>query len=116
MNGFWEPDRAPVDRDCGSRPFDEYLNCVYTKYPTRVSDYFARFIGAPGQRIDFVGKLESISDDFRKLSETWDISLSDQVDEMSPINKQDQKQSNPELRDMVFTSEREFYSEFGYVA
>lgn len=115
VRGYWEPDRAPVDRDCGARPFDEYIECVYAHYPTRVSDYFARFIGTNENRIDFIGKLESIRYDFELLATAWELGLTVKPSTLPAVNAQEKKETNPNLRELVFESEKSLYLEFGYL-
>jgi len=116
VKSFWEPERAPVDRDCGMRPFDDYIKCVYSNYPNRVSDYFARFIGETGNRIDFIGKLEHLNEDFSKLAIAWDLGLDQRAHDLTPINKQTKKYFDPSLSELVYESEKHLYLEFGYSA
>lgn len=105
-----------MDRDCGARPFDDYLECVYQNYPNRVSSYFARFVGEPKRRIDFIGKLEHMNEDFSKLAASWDLGLNQRICDLEAINKQSKKSFNPALRSIVYEAEKAFYLEFGYSA
>ena len=113
--GFWEPERAPMDRACSHLPFSQYVACVYANLPNCVGDYYSRFIGPPNARISFIGKLESLESDFTRLLTESGVSFD--VERLSAIpkaNVQHTRHEDASLRHLVFQHEAKLYQEFQY--
>lgn len=115
--GYWEPDRAPMDKFCAKLPFSDYMTCVYKNVPHCVGDYYSRFIGPSKSRINFVGKLESIETDFIRLLTNRGVNFNRQrLSAIPHANAQNNKQENSSLRQLVYEHEAELYEEFEYCA
>jgi hypothetical protein len=58
----WEM-RHPLDRDCATDNFEEFIEGVITHAPGEASELFERFVGPPDREITFIGRYEHLVDD-----------------------------------------------------
>ena len=74
MTSGWDP-KNPIDIDCQSDSFEEFITNVLEKFPTHLEDGVNYLLGEEGE-IDFVGRYENLVDDLvlalQKAGETFD--------------------------------------------
>jgi hypothetical protein len=58
----WDPDNH-IDRQAASPDFEQFINRVIEFAPGEAGATFERFVGPPGDEIDFVGRHERLADD-----------------------------------------------------
>ncbi len=62
MGAGWDVNN-PLDRDCCSTDFHQFIHNVIKLYPGVCGRDYEQFVGLPGDEIDFIGKFENLIED-----------------------------------------------------
>jgi hypothetical protein len=112
----WHPNAAL--NGLGSPDFNEFVSNVVRVRPGYVTELYSRYTD---ERIDFIGKQESLVDDFIHVLNELNISFDEQqVRELAPVNvSQTPKERvhwDPQLRELVTRLEYPALVRYGYAA
>jgi hypothetical protein len=111
----WHPNS--VLNGLGSPDFNEFVYNVVTARPGYVTELYSRYTD---ERIDFVGKQESLVDDFIFVLNELNVSFDEQqIRDLAPVNvsktSKERVQWDPQLRDLVTRLEYPALVRYGYV-
>lgn len=105
-----------LDSDCQSSDFQEYVNLVTTLHPGFLTKMFEGFTGSVENPIDFIGKIESIREDFQEFltlcGEHFDKKTFENVSSMNESPKSEN--IDKKLKSKIFHSEIHCFKRYGY--
>jgi hypothetical protein len=62
MRTGWDPDHQ-IDAAAGSADFGKFVDTVVEQFAGAASEVYERYVGRPGEEIDFIGRHERLTDD-----------------------------------------------------
>jgi hypothetical protein len=111
----WHPNS--VLNGLGSHDFNEFIRNVVRTRPGYVTELYSRYTD---ERIDFVGKQESLVDDFISVLRQLNVSFDEeQIRQLAPVNvsrtPRERLEWDPQLRELVTKLEYPALVRYGYV-
>jgi hypothetical protein len=108
----------PLDRHCASEDFEAFIRRAVTILPGALDKIFALYVGPKEGPIDFIGRQESLAEDFRRFLHL----AGEDVDTaaLAPVHRVNATSARrdyaEELKELITLSEWETMERFGYTA
>lgn len=118
VRGGFKNERLELVRLTRAETFDEYVDNVLTRLPGFASRMFARYVGEPGDEVDFIGRHERMKEDLRTALDMAGLDV-DAIDLSAPPTNSGGEDTehfdfSPAQRAALSLAEAEGIERFGY--